>query len=310
MKLKSSEKTPAPKKTLPPEELLSVRDWLRFLMSRMGAAEVSFGQGFVDAWDEAVYLVLHTLHLPLDRLEPFLDAALTVDECERLMRVVERRCEEREPAAYITGEAWLGGLRFRVDPRVIIPRSHLFELMQDGFSPWLDDTGAPGRILDLCTGSACLAIAAAHTFPDAEVDAVDLSADALKVAQLNIHDHGLRDRVEVLHGDLFEPLEGRRYDLIISNPPYVTDAAMDALPEEFRKEPAMALGAGADGMDIVRRIVAEAGRHLNPGGLLLIEIGHNQAEAEAALPDLPLVWLDTDSATAPVFLLRAEDLSQ
>jgi len=153
-----------------------------------------------------------------------------------------------------------------------------------------------------CTGSACLAIAAAHTFPDAEVDAVDLSADALKVAQLNIHDHGLRDRVEVLHGDLFEPLEGRRYDLILSNPPYVTDAAMDALPEEFRKEPAMALGAGVDGMDIVRRIVAEAGRHLNPGGLLLVEIGHNQAEAEAALPDLPLVWLDTDSATAPVFL--------
>ncbi|WP_374338840.1 50S ribosomal protein L3 N(5)-glutamine methyltransferase [Methyloversatilis sp.] len=308
MKLKTAEKAP-PKKTLPPDELLSVRDWLRFLMSRMGAAEVAFGQGFIDAWDEAVYLVLHTLHLPLDRLEPFLDAALTADECERLMRVVERRCEEREPAAYITGEAWLGGLRFRVDPRVIIPRSHLFELMQEGFSPWLDEAGAPARILDLCTGSGCLAVAAAHVFPEARVDAVDLSADALKVAQLNIHDHGLRDRVEVLHGDLFDALEDRRYDLILCNPPYVTDAAMDALPEEFRKEPAMALGAGADGMDIVRRLVADAGRHLNPGGLLLVEVGRNQAEAEAALPGLPLVWLDTDSAAAPVFLLRAEDLT-
>lgn len=308
MKLKTAEKAP-PKKTLPPDELLSVRDWLRFLMSRMGAAEVAFGQGFIDAWDEAVYLVLHTLHLPLDRLEPFLDAALTADECERLMRVVERRCEEREPAAYITGEAWLGGLRFRVDPRVIIPRSHLFELMQEGFSPWLDEAGAPARILDLCTGSGCLAVAAAHVFPEARVDAVDLSADALKVAQLNIHDHGLRDRVEVLHGDLFDALEDRRYDLILCNPPYVTDAAMDALPDEFRKEPAMALGAGADGMDIVRRLVADAGRHLNPGGLLLVEVGRNQAEADAALPGLPLVWLDTDSAAAPVFLLRAEDLT-
>lgn len=309
MKLKTSDKA-ATKKTLPPDELLSVRDWLRYLMSRMGAAEAAFGQGFIDAWDEAVYLVLHTLHLPLDRLEPFLDAALTADECDRLMRVVERRCEEREPAAYITGEAWLGELRFRVDPRVIIPRSHIFELMREGFSPWLDDMEEPASILDLCTGSGCLAIAAAHAFPDARVDAVDLSADALKVAQLNIHDHGLRDRVEVLHGDLFEQLAGRRYDLILSNPPYVTEAAMDALPEEFRKEPAMALGAGADGMDIVRRIVAEAGRHLHPGGLLLVEVGRNQAEAEAALSGLPLVWLDTDSATAPVFLLRAEDLEK
>lgn len=309
MKLKTSDKAPA-KKTVPPEELMSVRDWVRYLVSRMGAAEVAFGQGFVDAWDEAVYLVLHTLHLPLDRLEPFLDAALTVDECERLMRVTERRCEEREPAAYITGEAWLGPFRFRVDPRVIIPRSHIFELMQDGFAPWLDDMGEPERILDLCTGSGCLAIAAAHFFQEARVDAVDLSADALKVAQLNIHDHALRDRVEVLHGDLFEPVGERRYDLIISNPPYVTEAAMAALPDEFRREPEMALGAGADGMDIVRRIVAEAGRHLNPGGLLLVEVGRNQAETEAALPNLPLVWLDTDSATAPVFLLRAEDLEQ
>ncbi len=291
-----------------PEELMSVRDWLRYMVSRMRGAEVAFGQGFVEAYDEAAYLVLHTLHLPLDRLEPFLDAVLTAEECERLAKVVERRVENREPAAYITGEAWLGSLRFRVDPRVIIPRSHIFELLQEGLDPWLDETGAPDRILDLCTGSGCLAIAAAHCFPDAKVDAVDLSGDALKVAQLNIADHGVRNQVEVLHGDLFEPLAGRRYDLILSNPPYVTDAAMAALPEEFRREPAMALGAGTDGMDIVRRIVAEAGRHLNPGGLLLVEVGHNQAEAEAALPDLPLIWLDTNSASAPVFLLRAEDL--
>ncbi len=292
-----------------PEELMSVRDWLRYTVSRMRGANVAFGQGFVEAYDEAAYLVLHTLHLPLDRLEPFLDAVLTADECAQLAQVVERRVVGRGPAAYITGEAWLGPLRFRVDPRVIIPRSHIFELMQDGFEPWLDDMGAPASVLDLCTGSGCLAIAAAHYFPDAKVDAVDLSGEALKVAQLNIADHGVRDRVEVLHGDLFEPLAGRRYDLILSNPPYVTYAAMAELPEEFRREPEMALGAGHDGMDIVRRIVAEAGRHLNPGGLLLVEVGRNQAETEAALPDLPLVWLDTESASAPVFLLRAEDLA-
>jgi ribosomal protein L3 glutamine methyltransferase len=253
--------------------------------------------------------VLHTVHLPLDRLEPFLDARLTDDECARLAAIVARRVEAREPAAYITGEAWLGPFRFRVDPRVLIPRSHLFELMQDGFSPWLDDMGAPQRILDLCTGSACLAIAAAHFFPDAQVDAVDLSADALDVARPNVKDHGLETRVELLQGDLFAPLAGRRYDLIMSNPPYVTTAAMTALPAEFRHEPELALGAGDDGMDIVRRIIADAARHLNPGGLLLVEVGHNMAQTERAFPDLPLVWLDTDSATAPIFLLRAEDLT-
>lgn len=296
-----------------PPELITVRDWLRFLVSRLRAADVAFGQGFVDAYDEAAYLVLHTLHLPLDRLEPFLDAKLTAQECSRLAGMLERRVTGREPAAYITGEAWLGPLRFKVDPRVIIPRSHIFELMQDGLEPWLDEMdangGAPQRILDLCTGSGCLAIAAAHYFPDAQIDAVDLSADALDVARLNVADHGLAERVELLSGDLFAPLADRRYDLILSNPPYVTDAAMAALPEEFRREPAMALGAGSDGMDIVRRIVAESSRHLNPGGLLLVEIGHNQAQTESALPDLPLVWLDTASATAPVFLLRAEDLA-
>ena len=292
-----------------PPELNTVRDWLRYAVSRMRAADVAFGQGFVDAYDEAAYLVLHTLHLPLDRLEPFLDAHLSGAECRAIAQVLDRRVTDREPAAYITGEAWLGPLRFKVDPRVIIPRSHIFELMQDGFEPWLDDMGdGPGHVLDLCTGSGCLAIAAAHYFPEAQVDAVDLSADALEVAAVNVAEHGLADRVELLHGDLFAPLKGRRYDLILCNPPYVTDAAMAALPDEFLREPAMALGAGADGMDIVRRIVADARAHLNPGGLLLVEVGRNQAETEQALPDLPLVWLDTPSASAPVFLLRAEDL--
>lgn len=292
-----------------PPELNTVRDWLRYAVSRMRAADVAFGQGFVDAYDEAAYLVLHTLHLPLDRLEPFLDAHLSTPECLAIAQILDRRVTDREPAAYITGEAWLGPLRFKVDPRVIIPRSHIFELMQDGFEPWLDDMGdGPGHVLDLCTGSGCLAIAAAHYFPEAQVDAVDLSADALEVAALNVAEHGLADRVELLHGDLFAPLKGRRYDLILSNPPYVTDAAMAALPDEFLREPAMALGAGTDGMDIVRRIVADARVHLNPGGLLLVEVGRNQAETEQVLPDLPLVWLDTPSASAPVFLLRAEDL--
>ncbi|WP_018410668.1 50S ribosomal protein L3 N(5)-glutamine methyltransferase [Methyloversatilis thermotolerans] len=291
-----------------PAELLTVRDWLRYMVSRMGEADVAFGQGFIEAWDEAVYLVMHALHLPSERLDAFIDARLTAGESQRLDTIVRRRVDQREPAAYITGEAWLGGLRFRVDPRVIIPRSHLFELMQDDFSPWLDESGPPGSVLDLCTGSGCLAIAAAYSYPDAAVDAVDLSPDALEVARLNVADHALEDRIELLQGDLFAPLAGRRYDLILSNPPYVTSDAMDALPPEFRREPAMALGAGDDGMDIVRRLVAEAGSHLNPGGLLLVEVGRNRLEAEAALPGLPLVWLDTDSAEAPVFLLRAEDL--
>jgi ribosomal protein L3 glutamine methyltransferase len=291
-----------------PAELLTVRDWLRYTVSRMGEAEVAFGQGFIEAWDEAVYLVMHALHLPAERLDAFIDARLTAGESERLDTIVRRRVDQREPAAYITGEAWLGGLRFRVDPRVIIPRSHLFELMQDDFSPWLDESGPPGSVLDLCTGSGCLAIAAAYSYPEAAVDAVDLSPDALEVARLNVADHALEDRIELLQGDLFAPLAGRRYDLILSNPPYVTTDAMQALPPEFRREPAMALGAGDDGMDIVRRLVAEAGSHLNPGGLLLVEVGRNRLEAEAALPGLPLVWLDTDSAEAPVFLLRAEDL--
>lgn len=290
------------------DELFTLRDWLRYAVSRMQKAGVSFGQGFVDAYDEAAYLVLHTLHLPTDRLEPFLDARLLSAEKSALAKVLERRIHGHEPAAYITGEAWLGNLRFRVDPRVLIPRSHIFALLEDELSPWVGDAETVTRVLDLCTGSACLAIACAYVFPNAQVDAVDISPGALDLARLNVADHGLEQRLELLEGDLWAPLETRRYDVIVSNPPYVTQAAMLALPEEFRHEPALALAAGEDGMDIVRRIVAQAGAHLQPDGIIVIEVGHNRAQAQAALSEFDLTWLDTPASQGQVFLLHGHQL--
>ncbi|MBL8470353.1 MAG: 50S ribosomal protein L3 N(5)-glutamine methyltransferase [Rhodocyclaceae bacterium] len=290
------------------DELCTVQDWLRYFVSRSNAAGLFFGHGSDNAWDESVYLLLHTLHLPLDRLEPFLPARLLRSEREALAAVLHQRVEQRRPAAYITGEAWLGEFRFRVDERVIVPRSYIAELLRDQFAPWIDDPARIHRALDLCTGSGCLAILLAHAFPDADVDAIDLSAAALEVAQQNIADYGLADRVHTQTGDLFAALGGRRYDLIISNPPYVTLQAMSELPQEYRHEPAMALAAGEDGMDLVRRIVCDAARHLEPGGILVVEVGHNRAQAETALPDLPLLWLDTESSSGSVFVLEQSQL--
>ena len=307
MKLKTSDKAPA-KKTVPPEELMSVRDWVRYLVSRMGAAEVAFGQGFVDAWDEAVYLVLHTLHLPLDRLEPFLDACIPGEERIGVLEAIEQRADERLPTAYILGEAWLGDFRFTVDERVIVPRSFFAEMLEDGFAPWVDDPESVSSVLDMCTGSGCLAILMAHVFPKAEVTAVDLSDDALDVARINVADYGLEDRIELVRSDVFDGLAGRRFDLILSNPPYVTAEAMDALPPEYLHEPHMALASGEDGLDVVRRLLAQAAGHLNPGGILAVEVGHNRHIVEAAFPDLPFNWLSTRGGDDMVFLLRREDL--
>lgn len=290
------------------DELVTIRDWLRWAVSRFNETGLCYGHGTTNAWDEAVWLVLATLHLPHDRLEPWLDAHLTRSERLALLDNLQRRVVHRLPTAYLVQEAWLGQFRFYVDQRVIVPRSYFAELLESGFAPWIDDAEGVASALDLCTGSGCLAILMAHSFPNAAVDAIDISADALVVACRNIADYHLEDRVKAIESDLFAAVEDKRYDLILSNPPYVTTEAMAALPPEYRHEPALALAAGPDGLDIVRRILAEAREHLNPRGVLAVEVGHNQDLVTAAFPDLPAVWLDTEDAEGKVFLVTREDL--
>jgi ribosomal protein L3 glutamine methyltransferase len=286
----------------------TVRDLLRYAVTRFTSAQLAFGHGSSNAYDEAAYLILHTLHLPLDLLDPFLDARLTAEEIDTVLNVIERRATERVPAAYITKEAWMHGLRFYVDERVIVPRSFIGELLEDGLQPYVEDPEQVSAVLELCTGSASLAILAAHAFPNADIDAVDLSAPALEVAQHNVHEHGLDERIALFAGDLYAPLPERRYDVIITNPPYVNADAMQALPPEYRHEPEMALAGGADGMDIVRRIIAEARNWLTDEGVLVVEIGNERAHVEAAFGGLELVWLSTSAGDDQVFLIQAADL--
>jgi ribosomal protein L3 glutamine methyltransferase len=290
------------------QELSTLRDLLRFSVSRFNEAGLFFGHGSDNAWDEAAYLLLHTLHLPLERLEPFLDAKLTSDERRTALCIIERRINERLPAAYLTNEAWLGEHRFYVDERVIVPRSFIAELLREQLSPWVDDPWAVGRVLDLCTGSGCLAILSALAFPEAEVDAIDISPDALAVAKRNVSDYGLESRLHLIESNLFASLNGKRYDVIISNPPYVNAESMAVLPEEYRHEPELALASGEDGLDLVRIMLMEVGEHLNPGGLLIVEIGHNRDVLEAAFPETPFTWLDTSAGDQHVFLLHREEL--
>jgi len=286
----------------------TVRDLLRFAVSRFNQAGLSFGHGSANAYDEAAYLVLHTLHLPLDLLEPFMDARLSAAEIDAVLNVIERRATERVPAAYITQEAWMHGFRFYVDERTIVPRSFIGELLQDGLQPYVEDPEQVSGVLELCTGSGCLAILAAHAFPNADVDAVDLSAPALEVAARNVADYKLEDRIALFEGDLYAPLAQRRYDVIISNPPYVNAASMQELPAEYKHEPEMALAGGADGMDIVRRIIADARNWLTEDGVLVVEIGNERQHVEAAFGGLNLVWLSTSAGDDNVFLIQAADL--
>ncbi|MBS1158741.1 MAG: ribosomal protein N(5)-glutamine methyltransferase [Proteobacteria bacterium] len=289
-------------------ELTTIRDFIRYAVSRFSAAQLFFGHGSDNAWDEAVYLTLHTLSLPLDRLEPFLDAKLLPHERDALLDIYRRRCEERLPAAYLTNEAWLGEHRFYVDERTIVPRSFIAELLLEQLSPWIEDPWAIHAALDLCTGSGCLAILTALAFPEVAVDAVDLSEDALAVAERNVGDYQLRDRISLIQSDAFTKLASKRYDLIISNPPYVNAESVDALPPEYLHEPELALGSGEDGLDFTRIILREAKKHLTEDGILVVEIGHNREALEAAYPELPFIWLDTEAGDEYVFLLRAEDL--
>ncbi|MBI3529620.1 MAG: 50S ribosomal protein L3 N(5)-glutamine methyltransferase [Betaproteobacteria bacterium] len=290
-----------------PARLRSVRDWLRFTVARFNEAGLHFGHGSTNAHDEAAYLILHTLKLPLDELDPVLDRLLTTAEIESIEDIVRRRVDERVPAAYLTREAWLGEFRFYVDERAIVPRSYIAELLRDELVPWVSDDQPIDKALDLCTGSGCLAILLALAFPDAEVDATELSPEALQVAARNVSDYGLQDRVHLVRGDLFAGLTGR-YDVIVSNPPYVNRASMEGLPQEYRAEPQMALAGGEDGLEIVRRLLAQAGAHLNERGVLIVEIGHNRDTLERAFPTLPFTWLETSGGAGFVFLLTAAEL--
>jgi ribosomal protein L3 glutamine methyltransferase len=291
-----------------PTPFQTPRDLLRYAVSRFNAAQLFFGHGSSEAFDEAVYLILHTLKLPLDRLDPFLDARLLPDEVTQVLAVIERRAVDRVPAAYITNEAWLGTYPFYVDERVLVPRSFIAELIPEFFSPWVEDADAVQNVLELCTGSGCLAIMLADAFGNSVVDAVDISTDALAVAEMNIRKYELDGRVNPIASDLYQNVPFKKYDLIVSNPPYVNSASMGKLPPEYLVEPQIALAGGEDGMDLVRLIVAGAAERLTPNGILIVEIGNEYDYAEAAFGHLGLTWLTTSTGDNAVFLLRADQL--
>lgn len=288
------------------QELHTLRDYIRWTLSQFNKHQVYFGHGTDNPWDEAVQLVLGAVHLPWNTDASLLDARLTQEERERIVQLIRRRCEERMPLPYLLGEAWFAGLPFNVDPRVLIPRSPIGELIQEGFQPWL--TEPPQRILDLCTGSGCIGIACAHAFSGAQVDLSDISTDALAVAQTNIERHGLSTRVRALHADLFAGLDGQKYDLIVSNPPYVDTHDLATMPMEYQQEPELALAAGEDGLDLVRIILAQAGEHLTETGLLIVEVGNSESHLEAAYPEVPFLWLEFAEGGQGVFLLTAEQV--
>lgn len=289
------------------KELTTVRDLLRFAVSRFNEAGLSYGHGTDNAHDEAAYLILSLLKLPIDTLEPYLDARLLPSEVTTVLDAIARRALERVPVAYLTHEAWQGEFSFYVDERVLVPRSFIYELLGEPLTPWIEHPELVHRALDLCTGSGCLAIQLAHHYPDAEVDAVDISLDALEVAAINVEHYGLDEQIQLIHTDMTEGLE-ETYDLIVSNPPYVDEESVDELPPEYLHEPEIALGSGRDGLDATRVILAEASRLLNPKGVLLVEIGHNRDVLEAAYPALPFTWLETSSGDGFVFLLTREEL--
>ena len=296
------------------QELQTVRDYIRWGASRFSEAGLFFGHGTDNAWDEAVFLVLSAIHLPLETDGRVLDARLTLPEKERVVSFLERRVNDRVPAPYIAGEAWFAGLMFKVDERVLIPRSPIAELIEQRFEPWLPHE--PLRILDLCTGSGCIGIACALTFPDARVDVSDISSDALAVAGENIARHYLADRVRAVQSDLFAGLAdaavpgvpGEGYDLIVSNPPYVDAEEFAAMPAEYRHEPELALVSGEDGLDFTRRLLREAPDYLAPQGMLVVEVGYSEPAMARAFPDLPLIWLEFERGGSGVFVISREQL--
>jgi ribosomal protein L3 glutamine methyltransferase len=301
-------------------ELLTLLDFVRYAVSRFIEAELVFAHGTTDPVAEAAFLVCETLHLHPDQFEAFATARVTSAEGKKILDLIARRVTTRKPAAYLVNKIYMRGLPFYVDERTIVPRSFIGELLEQHFGrqendeydeedgSLIGDPASIGSVLDLCTGSGCLAILASRNFPNATIDAVDISKDAIEVATRNVGDYGLQDRLKLYRGDLFKPLGGKRYDLIISNPPYVDAQGMADLPRECRAEPKLAFDGGADGIDIVRRILDEAEAHLTPQGGLLCEIGRCRPQLEAAYPQLPLLWLDTADSEGEVFWIAAADL--
>jgi ribosomal protein L3 glutamine methyltransferase len=292
-----------------PLELATVGDWWRFAVSSLNRADASFGQGTEDAAQDAAFLVLGALSLPLDSFNSMQGFTLANDEREKVFSLLKERVVNQRPTAYLLGFTEQAGVRFLVDERVLIPRSYIGELLETQLSPWIDDPHASLNVLDLCTGSGCLAILAADAFPNATLTASDISADALAVARSNLEMHGLSDAISVVQGDLFAALQGERYDIILSNPPYVTSESMAALPTEFTHEPSLALAAGDDGCDVLVRMLEQAKSHLKPSGILVVDIGHNRELVESRFPRLPFTWLATEGADAGVFLLSREQLT-
>jgi ribosomal protein L3 glutamine methyltransferase len=297
-------------------ELLTLLDFVRFAVSRFIEAKLVFAHGTTDPLAEAAFLICEALHLHPDQFETFATARVTVAEGKKILGLIERRVTTRTPAAYLVNKIYMRGLPFYVDERTIVPRSFIGELLETHFGgdgseeggSLISDPAAVESVLDLCTGSGCLAILAAQHFPNAEIDAVDISRDALEVAAHNVGDYGLEDRLTLHRGDLFKPLADKQYDLIISNPPYVDAEGMAGLPRECRAEPKLAFDGGADGLDIIRRILDEARAHLTPRGGLLCEIGRCRPQLEDAYPELPLLWLDTEDSEGEVFWIAAADL--
>lgn len=292
----------------PVANLLTIRDVTRWAMSEMERNAISLGHGTADFWEEATFLVMRTLKLPFDRLETFWGAHLTPQELEEVLCNIDLRVHMKKPVPYLIKEGWLSDHCFYVDERVLIPRSFIAELLEESLSPWIDDPESVTSVLDMCTGSGCLAILAAETFPNAAVTGADISPDALDVAKINRTRFGLDDDLELVQTDLFTNLKDRKFDLIISNPPYVTEAAMEELPAEYRHEPALALGAGRDGMDILRRMMPVLADYLTDDGMAVIEIGDGREAFEALWPTLPVTWLTTSGGDDMVLLVKRSDL--
>jgi len=288
--------------------LITIRDYIRWAASRFAEHRVFLGHGTLTPLDEAAAIVLHTLHQPYDLADDYLDAKLTLPEREAVLALINRRITERKPSAYLTHEALFAGLAFYVDERVLVPRSPIAELIAERFAPWIDEAEV-FNILDLCTGSGCIAIACAYAFPEARVDAVELSEDALSVAEINVEKHDLQEQLTLYQSDLFDSLPLAAYDIIVSNPPYVSLAEWQALPAEFHAEPAMGFKGGDSGLDLVVRILANAGRYLSENGILVIEVGSSAQSLQEMFPDVLFYWLNFDRGGDGVFLLTAEQVN-
>ncbi len=292
------------------QQLQTIGDYIRFASSQFNQADLFFGHGSDNAWDEAVALIMFAIHLPVNVSQQVLSYQLVEEEKNTIIALIEQRINKGIPAAYITNQVYFANLPFFVDERVLVPRSPIAELIKKRFTPYINELTPPSRILDLCTGSGCIAIACAIEFPDSDVDAVDLSIDALNVAQINIENHGLSEQVIPIHSDVFSGVENLTYDLIVTNPPYVDQEDMASLPLEYTHEPEMGLGSGVDGLDVVRQILAQSAQHLNDNGILICEVGNSQIHVEALYPHVPFIWIDFEDGGHGVFMLTKAQLEE